>query len=113
MPESLTMLAELGKIFVANKKRISLALLRSPLGFTMAFNVAALRSQLETALAGRVPAPFTHRSVQTETAPFNIPEIDTLTGGLPHGGLTEIAGPPSSGAGRGSGRSCSRRATSA
>ena len=97
MPDSLTMLTELGKIFVANKKRISLALLRSPLGFTMALNVAALRSQLETALAGRVPAPFTHRSVQTETAPFNIPEIDTLTGGLPHGGLTEIAGPPSSG----------------
>jgi len=63
----------------------------------MAVNVAALRSQLETALAGRVPAPFTHRSIQTGTAPFNIPEIDTLTGGLPHGGLTEISGPSSSG----------------
>ena len=63
----------------------------------MAVNVAALRFQLETALAGRVPAPFTHRSIQTDTAPFNIPEIDTLTGGLPHGGLTEISGPSSSG----------------
>lgn len=63
----------------------------------MAVNVAALRSQLETALAGRIPAPFARRSVQTETAPFNIPEIDALTGGLPQGGLTEISGPSSSG----------------
>ena len=63
----------------------------------MAVNVAALRSQLETALAGRVPAPFSRRSIQPETAPFNIPEMDTLTGGLPQGGLTEICGPASSG----------------
>lgn len=63
----------------------------------MAVNVAALRSQLETALARRVPAPFTHRPIQTDTAPFNIPEIDALTGGLPHGSLTEISGAPSSG----------------
>lgn len=63
----------------------------------MAVNVAALRSQLETALAGRIPAPFALRSVQTETAPFRIPEIDALTGGLPQGGLTEISGPLSSG----------------
>ncbi len=63
----------------------------------MAVNVAALRSQLETALAGRIPAPFAHRSIQAETAPFNIAEIDTLTGGLPQGGLTEISGPFSSG----------------
>jgi recombination protein RecA len=60
-------------------------------------NVAALRSQLETALAGRIPAPFARRSIQAETAPFNIAEIDKLTGGLPHGGLTEISGPFSSG----------------
>jgi recombination protein RecA len=63
----------------------------------MAVNVAALRSQVETALAGRVPAPFTRRPAQVETAPFNIAEIDTLTGGLPQGALTEIAGPVSSG----------------
>ena len=63
----------------------------------MAVNVAALRFQVETALAGRVPAPFAHRSIQVETAPFNIAEIDKLTGGLPHGGLTEISGPFSSG----------------
>ena len=63
----------------------------------MAVNVAVLRSQLETALAGRVPAPFAPRRVQVETAPFNIPEIDQLTGGLPQGGLTEISGTLSSG----------------
>jgi recombination protein RecA len=63
----------------------------------MALNVAALRSQIETALAGRVPAPFAHRPVQVETAPFNIPAIDQLTGGIPVGGLTEISGPASSG----------------
>lgn len=63
----------------------------------MAVNVAALRSQLETALAGRVSAPFIHRSVRIETTPFNILEIDRLTGGLPHGSLTEISGPPCSG----------------
>src|SRR6202040_2450844 len=63
----------------------------------MPVKVAALRSQLETALAGRIPAPFAHRSIQAETAPFNIAEIDQLTGGLPHGGLTEISGPFSSG----------------
>lgn len=63
----------------------------------MAVNVAALRSQLETALAGRLPAPFARLPIQAETAPFNIAEIDKLTGGLPHGGLTEISGPCSSG----------------
>ncbi len=63
----------------------------------MAVSVTVLRSQIETALAGRIPAPFTHRPIQTETTPFNIPELDQLTGGMPHGGVTEIAGPPSSG----------------
>src|ERR1700736_880972 len=63
----------------------------------MAVNVAALRSQVETALAGRIPAPFARRSVQAATAPFNIAEVDALTGGLPQGALTEICGPFSSG----------------
>jgi recombination protein RecA len=63
----------------------------------MAVNVAVLRSQVETALAGRIPAPFARRSVQVETAPFNIAEIDALAGGLPQGALTEISGPFSSG----------------
>lgn len=63
----------------------------------MAVNVAALRSQLETALAGRVSAPFGHRSIHVETDTFNIAEIDQFTGGLPLGSLTEISGPFSSG----------------
>jgi hypothetical protein len=63
----------------------------------MAVNVATLRSQVETALAGRIPAPFAPRPNQIETAPFNLLEIDRLTGGLPRGGLTEICGPPCSG----------------
>jgi len=63
----------------------------------MAVSVAALRSKIETALAGRVPAPFTNRPVQAETAPFNIPELDQLTGDMPLGSLTEISGPVSSG----------------
>jgi len=63
----------------------------------MAVNVAALRSQLETALAGRVPAPFAQRRAQLETTPFNIAEIDKLTGGLPQGALTEISGSSPSG----------------
>ena len=67
------------------------------MGFAMAVNVAALRFQLETALAGRVPAPFAPRPVQVETAPFQVAEVDALTGGLPRGGLTEICGPPCSG----------------
>lgn len=63
----------------------------------MAVNVAALRFQIETALAGRVPAPFAPRPVRVETAPFCIAEVDALTGGLPRGGLTEICGPACSG----------------
>lgn len=61
-------------------------------------NLSALRSQVELALAGRVPAPFTYRDRKVvETVPAGIPEIDSLTGGLPRGGLTEVCGPNCSG----------------
>jgi hypothetical protein len=64
----------------------------------MARNLAILRSQVESALAGRVSAPFSYRDRKImETVSAGIPEIDSLTGGLPRGGLTEICGPPSSG----------------
>jgi recombination protein RecA len=64
----------------------------------MAGKLATLRSQVELALAGRVPAPFLYRDRKIiETAPVGIPEIDSLSGGLPRGGLTEICGPPCSG----------------
>jgi recombination protein RecA len=64
----------------------------------MARNLAALRSKVESALAGRVPAPFTYRDRKLiETVSAGIQEIDSLAGGLPRGGLTEICGPPCSG----------------
>jgi recombination protein RecA len=64
----------------------------------MAANLSALRSQVEQALAGRVAAPFTYRDRNVfPTVVTGIPEIDSLTGGLPRGALTEIFGPACSG----------------
>lgn len=64
----------------------------------MRANFAILRSKLESALADRIPAPFTYRDRKpAEIVSTGIPEIDSLTGGLPRGGLTEICGPPCSG----------------
>jgi recombination protein RecA len=64
----------------------------------MARNLAALRAQVEAALASRVSAPFNYRDRKImETVSAGIPEIDSLAGGLPRGGLTEICGPPCSG----------------
>lgn len=61
-------------------------------------NVSALRSEVESVLAGRVSAPFSYRDRKiVETVPAGIPEVDSLTGGLPRGGLTEICGPRCSG----------------
>jgi hypothetical protein len=60
--------------------------------------LTALRSKVESALAGRVPAPFTYRDRKVmETVSAGIPAVDSLAGGLPRGGLTEICGPPCSG----------------
>jgi hypothetical protein len=64
----------------------------------MAANLAILRSQVESALSGRVVAPFTYRDRKLmDTVSAGIREIDLLAGGLPRGGLTEICGPPCSG----------------
>jgi len=64
----------------------------------MRANLALLRSELETALAGRIPSPFTYRNRQpADIVSTGIVEIDSLAGGLPRGGLTEICGPPCSG----------------
>ncbi|MGO8793120.1 MAG: hypothetical protein ACLQVL_37895 [Terriglobia bacterium] len=64
----------------------------------MARNLTAVRSQIESALAGRIPAPFTYNnSNAVETVSAGIPEADGLTGGLPRGGITEICGPSCSG----------------
>lgn len=61
-------------------------------------NLSALRSEVESALAGRIPAPFTYRDRKiVETVSAGIPGIDSLIGGLPRGGLTEICGSSCSG----------------
>jgi hypothetical protein len=61
-------------------------------------SIATLRSQVESALAGRVPTPFRYRDCElVETVSAGIPEIDLLAGGLPRGSLTEICGPACSG----------------
>jgi recombination protein RecA len=58
----------------------------------------ALESQVETALAGRVIAPFrTGARNAPEMLPTGIAQLDTLAGGLPRGALTEVVGPASSG----------------
>jgi hypothetical protein len=59
---------------------------------------AALRLQVESTLAGRVPFPFRLRdTAPPATVPVGIPALDESTGGLPRGSLTEIYGPVSSG----------------
>ena len=64
----------------------------------MARCLTALRSQVESALAGRFPSPFTFSDSNiVETVSPGIPEADGLTGGLPQGGITEICGPSCSG----------------
>src|SRR5260370_22947830 len=61
-------------------------------------SAAALRRELETTLAARVPAAFTmHERLQPEMVSSGVAQIDALTGGLPRGMLTEIFGPASSG----------------
>lgn len=60
--------------------------------------LAALRSQLEDSLRGKVSAPFAvRRAALPEMAASGITEIDRLTGGLPRGCLTEITGAAGSG----------------
>ncbi len=65
----------------------------------MPVNLATVRLNIETALAGRgVSAPFVYRDRRViETVSAGIPEIDGMTGGLPRGSLTEICGPLCSG----------------
>ena len=61
-------------------------------------SAAVLRLEVESALAGRVAAPFQYREQQiVETASAGIAAIDALANGLPRGALTEIFGPAGSG----------------
>jgi hypothetical protein len=57
-----------------------------------------LRARLESALGERIPSPFTDLDRRVfESVPTGMAPLDTLTGGLPRGAITEIFGPSSSG----------------
>lgn len=59
---------------------------------------AALRLHVESALAGRIAAPFRQPHIEVPcTVPAGVPALDEATGGLPRGCLTEMYGPPFSG----------------
>src|SRR5262249_37527973 len=63
--------------------------------FSMALkSAAAVRLAVESALAGRVIAPFHYRDRRgLEAAPTGVATGDVLTGGLPRGGVTGIFAP--------------------
>ena len=62
------------------------------------FMQSMLRACLESALGERIPSPFTDLDRRVfESVPTGIAALDTLTGGLPRGAITEIFGPPCSG----------------
>jgi len=64
----------------------------------MRSSTVALRLHVESALAGRVPAPFRLRDTALPiVVPTGISALDEFAGGLPRGCLTEIYGPPCSG----------------
>ena len=64
----------------------------------MRSSTVALRLHVESALAGRVPAPFRLRDTAPPvTVPIGISTLDEFAGGLPRGSLTEIHGPACSG----------------
>jgi hypothetical protein len=65
---------------IANKKRIHH--LRMP-------SSCSLRAQIEA----RIPSAFaTHKRLESRTILTGIPEVDSLTGGIPIGAMTEISG---------------------
>ena len=62
-------------------------------------SAAAIRLQIETKLANRVPAALTLKIKQApELFATGIAEVDAvLSGGIPRGGITEISGATSTG----------------
>jgi recombination protein RecA len=62
-------------------------------------SAAALRLQIETALARRIPSALTPApKLLRPVAPTGVPSVDALLdGGLPIGAITEMVGPESSG----------------
>lgn len=95
----LTITPASSKILAGEQKaKIGDGLLSYSAPYSVSQKLSALRSELEAALAGRIPAPFAVRDRQLfQMASTGISEIDFLAGGLPRGGLTEIYGPFCSG----------------
>ncbi len=61
-------------------------------------SAATLRARLESSLDERLSSTLLLRErTAPVTVPFGVAAIDTLTGGLPRGALSEITGPASSG----------------
>lgn len=59
---------------------------------------ALSKAEIESNIAGRFGDAFRiHEKVAPETFSTGIAEVDTLTGGIPRGAITEIFGPRSSG----------------
>ena len=57
-----------------------------------------LRARLESAFGERIPSPFTDLDRRvSENVSTGVDALDTLTGGLPRGAISEIFGPSSSG----------------
>lgn len=66
--------------------------------YFMLRNIAVLRSQIESSLAGRINAPFSPCNSKAEQkALAGNPEVDLLARGLPRGAVAEICGATSSG----------------
>jgi hypothetical protein len=60
-------------------------------------SISALRSEIESALTGRFKPLKLAAAPLSEFIPSGIPEIDSISGGLPRGALAELTGPVSSG----------------
>ncbi|MCI0422283.1 MAG: DNA recombination/repair protein RecA [Acidobacteria bacterium] len=57
-----------------------------------------LKTHLQSIIAAKVPDAFVARKSEgAEVTATRIPQLDALIQGLPHGALTEVHGPPSSG----------------
>ena len=60
-------------------------------------SISALRSEIESALTGRFKSLKPAAASSSEFIPSGIPEIDSISGGLPRGALAELIGTVSSG----------------
>src|ERR1044071_5043847 len=61
-------------------------------------SATTIRARIESSLGERLaPTLLLRERLAPQTVPMGIAELDSLTGGLPRGALSEIVGPVSSG----------------